>query len=265
MGAQLAKNMKLNANAFDVDEYIGRVARFIGGSAIAGATMAGRRSTQRTQTQNGRRRSRGQVSDDDDDEDDADDIEDYDSWNWHRLGSIASRFSRRAPTMDHLLGPLAVEARTRSAAQIAAAEAAAGKRRRLLERAEEEEAPQQLQQGDLEANEGETSKLVRDISKRLRDIGGQDGCNLFEFAIDPESFSNTVENLFYVSFLIKEGKAAIDKEDEPGGPILREYPRDTTRTLVGWLTYLRPCCHRGQSTACLPRRKITPVGYGSVK
>lgn len=206
MGAQMAKNMKLNANAFDVDEYIGRVARFIGGSATAGT----QRST--------RRRSRAQESDEDED-DDADDMEDYASWNWHRLGSIASRYSRRAPTMDHLLGPLAVEARTRSAAATEAGQAT--KRRRILERAEEEEAPQQLREGDIVANEAETSKLVKDISKKLRDVGGSDGCNLFEFVIDPESFSNTVENLFYVSFLIREGKASIDDNAE-GIPILRK-------------------------------------------
>ena len=38
---------------------------------------------------------------------------------------------------------------------------------------------------------------------------GEAGVSLFEFVINPESFGQSVENLFYVSFLVKEGKAAV--------------------------------------------------------
>lgn len=37
----------------------------------------------------------------------------------------------------------------------------------------------------------------------------QKGVNLFEFAINPNDFGQSVENMFYVSFLVKDGRAGI--------------------------------------------------------
>lgn len=42
--------------------------------------------------------------------------------------------------------------------------------------------------------------------------------NYFVFVTNPESFSQTVENIFYVSFLVRNGVVGIDMED--GQPIL---------------------------------------------
>lgn len=47
--------------------------------------------------------------------------------------------------------------------------------------------------------------------------------SLFEFAINPHSFGQSVENLFYVSFLIREGSVRIGK-DKYGLPLICEFP-----------------------------------------
>jgi len=40
--------------------------------------------------------------------------------------------------------------------------------------------------------------------------------NLFKFVVNPEDFAQSVENIFYLSFLIRDGKVALDnKEGEP--------------------------------------------------
>ena len=44
--------------------------------------------------------------------------------------------------------------------------------------------------------------------------------NFFKFVVNPESFAQTVENLFYVSFLIRDGKVAYYIEDDE--PMLSE-------------------------------------------
>lgn len=39
-----------------------------------------------------------------------------------------------------------------------------------------------------------------------------------EFIVNPDSFAQTVENVFYFSFLVKEGKVAIEIDDTEGSP-----------------------------------------------
>jgi len=45
------------------------------------------------------------------------------------------------------------------------------------------------------------------------------GPNLLEYALDPLDFGQTVENLFRISFLIKEGTCGVEP-DEDGLPTL---------------------------------------------
>ena len=68
------------------------------------------------------------------------------------------------------------------------------------------------------------------VYKRLRDFEANDlpvegeygGVNFYEWIINPKSFSESVENLFYTSFLVREGKLVIDIDDE-GIPRLCEW------------------------------------------
>lgn len=46
--------------------------------------------------------------------------------------------------------------------------------------------------------------------------------SLFDFAINPYSFGQTVENLFYISFLIREGAAKVET-DSDGLPLLGRF------------------------------------------
>ena len=49
------------------------------------------------------------------------------------------------------------------------------------------------------------------------------GVQFFRFVVNPKSFGQTVENLFYTSFLIRDGSVAISK-DSNMLPTLRKSP-----------------------------------------
>jgi non-structural maintenance of chromosomes element 4 len=51
----------------------------------------------------------------------------------------------------------------------------------------------------------------------LEDLGEY---NLFKFVVNPNDFGQSVENVFYLSFLIKEGVVALEVKD--GEPMICE-------------------------------------------
>jgi hypothetical protein len=63
---------------------------------------------------------------------------------------------------------------------------------------------------------GLTTLESREAKALLREnrITATGGPSLFEYVINPDSFGQTVENLFYVSFLIKEGSIGITADDD---------------------------------------------------
>ncbi|KAG4218885.1 hypothetical protein PC116_g32635, partial [Phytophthora cactorum] len=58
------------------------------------------------------------------------------------------------------------------------------------------------------ASDEEAQKLMDRYG--LRDTGGID---LLRFVVNPRSFGQTVENMFYVSFLIRDGRIKIDFDE----------------------------------------------------
>lgn len=208
LGVQLTRSMKTKGVGFDIDEYLMRVAKVIGGAVrtSSGATR-GTRKKRKSTTNPGA--ADQEVDDDDDDGVISDDVE---LWDWHKLGMIGAKYTRRAPVMDHLVGPLAVEAKERKV----------GKRARLDDGEDVQEArPDTVNEAEIQRSENETTRLVQHIANLLESVGGNNGVNLFEFAVNPRSFSNTVENFFYISFLVRDGMVSIDDEgDNP--PTIRK-------------------------------------------
>ena len=69
-----------------------------------------------------------------------------------------------------------------------------------------------------------TDKLVTSTMKQLvahYQENGREAIDYFRFIIDPQSFGRSIENAFYVSFLIKEGKAGIFYDEETGLPKIK--------------------------------------------
>jgi hypothetical protein len=178
------------------------------------------------------------------------DEEDPDGLDWALLGRRACfPCNRRPPTTSFLLGPLSVQKRVRVTQRKARSQ------RQPLGPATR---PQEIQTGDVQQNESNNlTTLVRGIRARLahhitveqplveQEVeaipeeeytdeaqsailkrhrmamtnDGEGAVSLLDFAINPHDFGQSVENLFYISFLIKEGNAKIVK-DTNGLPLL---------------------------------------------
>ena len=58
--------------------------------------------------------------------------------------------------------------------------------------------------------------MVRLVSELLRE---HSPINLFEFVINPTSFGQTIENIFYLSFSVRDARAKIE-DDANGLPVV---------------------------------------------
>lgn len=194
---------------------------------------------------------RSQVDPDDSDEDQGD------SLNWERLGRAAVRYNARPAVSGFLLGPLSIQKRARQQTQ-----------RRARERIDPSQTvqPQDLRNEDLNRQETTNltamctsiNKLLAKTQSQARDLVDQelshmpsekltdetrreamekhnltdDGrVSLFRFCINPRSFGQSVENLFYLSFLIRDSTVGV-AEDSQGCPTLCGFPCSTSHEEV---------------------------------
>lgn len=229
--------MEEGAQGIDIDQFVGKCISFMN---------AGNSNTSQ----------RRQNASDDSDSDDPDT---GDALNWEHLGSHACfPHNTRPPTSAFLLGPLSIQKRTRT--QRARSSRLANKNANNIETVR----PDELQASDLKSAENSTLVyLCKKIRSRLHavraageaaaeervtdemdeeqvekvmnecNIADDGGVPLFRFALHPTSFGQSVENLFYVSFLIRDGYVGL-QHDGMGMPTLRK-----SGNLLSHFTFLR--------------------------
>jgi hypothetical protein len=212
-----------NSTGVDIDEFVSKCIMFMKNDhADPSAALTQRRR---------QRQSRRDDDDDEDEDNDANDVLD-----WARLGTHACfPFNLRPPTPSFLLGPLSVQKKLRAQTQRRA--------RQRKDSTVKEVRPEALTERDLETSENNALTTLCSNIKNILDrhcktapaaveaLGDLDddqavaemkrhrithtgGPSLFDFAINPHSFGQTVENIFYISFLIKEGNVGIDMDDD---------------------------------------------------
>ncbi|KAF8556101.1 hypothetical protein OG21DRAFT_1459890 [Imleria badia] len=139
----------------------------------------------------------------DEDGDDMEGVEEG-TLDWDKIGRKALAKSRRVPVTGFMLGPLALEQKKRGPV----------KRQKQDQVQEEERRPQEIKEEDIKRSDNETTKNVLKIKQILENTGP---INLFRFIVNPNDFAQSVENLFYLSFVIRDGECAfeINEEGEP--------------------------------------------------
>lgn len=75
--------------------------------------------------------------------------------------------------------------------------------------------PQQVRQEDMTRTVNPTIQNTDALNTLLGDLPGE--VNYFKWVINPRSFGQTMENVFYTSFLINNGHAAIEISEDGGG------------------------------------------------
>ena len=211
----------------DVDDFVTKCISFMQQGAEGGT-----RGQAPTSTQTQRRRR--QQADDDGEADNGD-------WmNWKYLGRQASLLHNSRPCLSgFLLGPLSVQKKVRQPTQRRAKEAQTQPSQQLrpIELRQEEVDQQEsaslsticteirillhrhLEQAEkivtelLEAREYiDDEPTEAEVHKLMYEHGlaADGGVPLFKFCVNPQSFGQTVENMFYVSFLVKEGRVGLN-------------------------------------------------------
>ncbi|KAI1779096.1 hypothetical protein F4818DRAFT_239299 [Hypoxylon cercidicola] len=230
------------AQGIDVDEFVSKCITYM----RLGAGITQDDAPELTATQQHRRRpDRGALGDDEDDDEIGDE---GDMFNWEHLGRFACLPNIRRPaTPGFLLGPLSAEVKKRKIVKRSAPfrpnnlqetrpevlDAAAVQRTekndltaicsKILQRLSQvqDEAQDAVEEAiNRGASEEQASRLM--VRYGLRDTGGID---LLKFVVNPHSFGQTVENMFYVSFLIRDGRIKIDF-DENQLPTLHPVDRE---------------------------------------
>ncbi|KAK3363488.1 Nse4 C-terminal-domain-containing protein [Lasiosphaeria hispida] len=228
----------------DVDEFVSKCILYMReGGGVDDDEAVELSSTQRRRRQPNRGALGGEDGDDVGDE--------GDMMNWAHLGRFAIVPSVRRPALPgFLLGPLSLEKKARKVAkrsapfkvsnlrEIRPQELNAGDLKKSdkndlpaickkihdrLKRAQEE-AQNVAEQEFTVLGDERTSDEEREIMDRhsLRETGGID---LLRFVINPHSFGQTIENMFYVSFLIREGSVKLTFDDN-GLPALEPFQKE---------------------------------------
>ncbi|KAL7947167.1 Nse4 C-terminal domain-containing protein [Trichoderma barbatum] len=232
------------SQGIDVDDFISKCITYM----RSGGGIESDQSLELSSTQRHRRRTIHDRSNDDD----AGDVgDDGDMMNWAHLGRFACLpYIRRPALPGFLLGPLSVEKKARKAAKRSApfrpnnltetrpeilnVDDLAKKENdltvicgKILQRLYKIQADTQQTVADLITDDMDEEENTRIMHQHgLRSTGGID---LMRFVVNPKSFGQTIENLFYVSFLIRDGRVEIDF-DEHGLPALAPVDRERDDT-----------------------------------
>jgi len=123
------------------------------------------------------------------------------------LGNKTAAYFTRAPTVKFVLGTLNTE--------IGVLEKSVAEKRRVVNRPRDKVAAATGTAivGKAQATEAKTDKFVKQTQKILEELyikNRKEPVCYFTFVIDPDSFGKTVENMFHVSFLVKQRTAVLE-------------------------------------------------------
>ncbi|KAF7307996.1 Capsular associated protein [Mycena kentingensis (nom. inval.)] len=195
--ALAVRNLKWGRTGFDVDDFVARLGMYMG-----------------------KMPSFDEGQDENDREDDEDDERFLD---WDRMGRRALAKSRRVPTITTISAPYSAQFKAR-----------VRKPRTRVDASGKETQTQEIGADDIARADNETTASVNNLRSILSELPNADeGINLFKLVVNPHDFAQTVENIFHLSFLVRDGHAAVDVQDAVPTVWASEEPTDNQRLDLG--------------------------------
>ncbi|KAF2721708.1 Nse4-domain-containing protein [Polychaeton citri CBS 116435] len=229
-----------NSTGVDVDEFLTKCLTYMDNGGPLGRDLQDTSTRSRPSGTQQRRQLTQRGGDDDSDGAELNDFSEV-NLDWEFLGRNACfPYNARPPVPSFLLGPLSVEKKVRTQTQRRA--------RQPRDNGGAEARPEDIGREDIQqSNENGLTQTCARIRKHLsrhcmeaekhlgrRGITSMDelrtdrgkqilkeakvtdtgGPSLFEYVVNPHSFGQTVENIFYISFLIKEGAVGITPDSD---------------------------------------------------
>lgn len=137
---------------------------------------------------------------------------------WHKIGESVSSLFRRTPTITFMNGPIKVERKEKKRKE--------RPKKSKDDIVEEKEAEEMAETSKQDATTKEVQSLYKKLknqSKKRKKEHTDGHLSVLEVLVDPNSFTKTIENFFYFSFLVKEGRASFElNQDELKTCILRD-------------------------------------------
>jgi non-structural maintenance of chromosomes element 4 len=126
---------------------------------------------------------------------------------WETFGSDVSKIFRKTPQTTFMYGPLKVEEKET-------------KKREKRKKFTQGEAINPDEVNEVTKEKNETTKKVKEIYKKIKleeTTHKDEEIPFLKVAIDPNSFTKTIENIFHLGFLVKDGRLKLEpKEDDKG-------------------------------------------------
>lgn len=139
---------------------------------------------------------------------------------WATLGEATQALFHRSPAFHCMLGTFErgpVQPRERRVRARLKDEAADGQNKTVVKEVTDKD----RDTAAMESTSNDVALRVHPALKRAYNRNGKKPVCYFAFVMNPHSFGQTVENMFHVSFLIRDGKAALTLDRETGLPVIR--------------------------------------------
>jgi len=149
--------------------------------------------------------------------------EDPYAFNWASLGSSISGWFRPAPYSFHMLGPM---------------DAAAKTKRTVAQRRKKADIAEAVRPDDVEAEGEDQQQTDRNMNILYNVIKENEGCLMTDLLLNHASLSQTIENMFAFSFLVRDRR--VKMIDSPDGirvykapPVVKKKKADRAENMNG--------------------------------